>query len=205
MPPAIQQALARRAVREAAGGLRDLAYRHVRQVLAFVRHPTKSRRMDLAIGVDISMENEWLVFRSPGRLAPFPEWEGRVIPVPGTATLSHPDWEIHSRWMEPPEAAAEDAARTPWRARIDPDQLHPPLIVRRRKHSESFHPSGMPGPVRLGDFLASHHMAFSERDRWPLLCDAEGVVWIPGYRLREGVAPENFLSRWIEISVERQF
>jgi tRNA(Ile)-lysidine synthase len=200
-PRAVQQVLVRRAIQETAGSLKDLAFRHVEQVLTFLQSPTKSRKMDLAIGVDIAWENEWLVFRLPVRIPKRPEWEGMEIPVPGTATIHHPDWEIRSQWIEARGPAGEDTPRNPWTAQCDPDSLHLPLVLRRRKRSERFHPSGMPSPVKLGDFLASHHMPFSERDRWPLVCDTNGIVWIPGFRLREGVFPKNIQKKYLEMTI----
>ncbi|MFN2298979.1 MAG: tRNA lysidine(34) synthetase TilS, partial [Anaerolineales bacterium] len=185
-PRAVQQALVRHAIREAAGSLHDLAFRHVQQVLTFLQSPTKSRKMDLAIGVDIAWENEWLVFRSLVRLPECPKWEGMEIPIPGTAIIRHPDWEIRSQWKEARESTGEDIPQNPWTAKFNPDRLHLPLVLHRRKLSERFHPSGMPGPVKLGNFLASHHMPFSDRDRWPLVCDTNGIGWIPGCRLRVG-------------------
>jgi tRNA(Ile)-lysidine synthase len=200
-PRALQQTLVRHAIQEAAGDIQDLAFRHVQQVMTFLQSPTKSRKMDLAIGVDIAWEKEWLVFRSPVRLPKRPEWEGMEIPIPGIAIIHHPEWEIHSQWIEAMESDGEDTPRNPWTAHFDPDRLNMPLVLRRRKRSERFHPSGMPGPIKLGNFLSSHHMPFSERDRWPLVCDTNGIIWIPGFRLREGVFPKNIRTKYLEITI----
>ncbi len=205
-PPAVQQALARRAILEATGSVQDLAYRHVIRVLEFVRTPTASRRMDLALGVEVALEYDWLVFRTPSRLAAVPEWEGKQIPVPGNLSIHHPDWEIISILSDDSNAPEAGQPQDPWTARIDPDRIHPPVILRRRKPSDRFFPYGMPGLVKLNDFLASHHLALSERDRWPLVCDAEGIIWIPGFRLKEGIAsPDRHQQCWkIMVKITRK-
>lgn len=61
----------------------------------------------------------------------------------------------------------------------------------------------MPGLVKLSDFLAAHHLPRAERDHWPLVCDQDGIVWIPGFRLREAVAASAGSGEWIEIHIER--
>jgi tRNA(Ile)-lysidine synthase len=202
-PPAVQQALARRAVFEAARTLEDLAGRHVTKVVEFVRRPTASRRMDLALGVAVSMENDWLVFCAPGRRPAVPDWEGRELPIPGSLTIRHPDWQILTTVFPESSAAEEDPARDPWTVRIDPVRIRPPIILRRRKSGEKFFPSGMPGLVKLNDFLASHHMALSERDCWPLICDTDGIIWIPGFRAREGTTVAGKTQGYMKIEVKK--
>jgi hypothetical protein len=46
-------------------------------------------------------------------------------------------------------------------------------------------------------------MPFSERDRWPLVCDTNGIVWIPGFRLREGVFPKNIQKKYLEMTIQK--
>jgi tRNA(Ile)-lysidine synthase len=199
-PPAVQQALARHAILQVTQCVRDLAYRHVRRIMEFARTPTASRRMDLALGVEVSLENEWLVFCAPDRLAAVPEWEGWEIPVPGNQNIRHPDWNIVTTIVKAP--GLPDPARDPWTARIDPDRIHPPLNLRRKKSSDRFFPAGMPGPVKLNDFLSAQHIPFRQRDRWPLVCDTEGIIWIPGYRLKQGIAPADTARKCMKIVVE---
>ena len=46
-----------------------------------------------------------------------------------------------------------------------------------------FEPFGMDGhEMKLSDFFINVKLPQRARDRWPLLCMGEKVVWVPGYR-----------------------
>jgi tRNA(Ile)-lysidine synthase len=202
-PFAVRQEVVRRAVKEITGTLRDLAYRHVAQAIDFSLTPSSSRSMNLAFGIGVSVENGFLVFRKPEDSLAAPEWEGRQLPVPGSAAICRPDWTIHFTLGNAPGLPPADADRDPWTVRIDGDKIHPPFSLRKRMVGDRFFPAGMRGAVKLSDFLAAQHLPRSERDRWPLVCDQEGILWIPGFRLREGAGVSAESARWMEIRVDR--
>ena len=87
---------------------------------------------------------------------------------------------------------------------MDTDKIRLPLFLRKRGPGDRFFPAGMPGTVRLNDFLAAQHLPLAERDCWPMVCDGDGILWIPGYRLREGAASTGESGDCMEIRVERQ-
>jgi tRNA(Ile)-lysidine synthase len=202
-PPAVRQVLVRRAVREVKGGLTDLAYRHVIQLTEFVEKPAASKRIDLALGVDASLEGDWLVLRAASRTSSEPDWDGREIAVPGIISLHRPGWRLEASLVDATDIPAPDAPRNRWTVWVDFDRIQPPLRLRRRRTGDRFLPQGMTCPVRLSDFLASHHLPLRRRDCWPLVCDAEGIVWVPGYRLREGVAPSRGTTHCVKIHIDQ--
>ncbi|MBN1440110.1 MAG: tRNA lysidine(34) synthetase TilS [Anaerolineales bacterium] len=197
--PALQQALVRRAVHELRGKLADLAHRHVEQAVAFQRSPSASRRIDLALGVKVSVEAGDLVFRAEPAAPSEPDWDGSELPIPGSISTRAPDWTFDVSLGEGESCSAPD----PWTVWLDAGRLKPPLTLRRRRAGDRFSPAGMPGPVKLNDFLASHHLGLGERDRWPLVCDADGIIWIPGFRLKAEVGSSAGSPKSIRIHVER--
>ena len=199
---AVRQALIRRAVTHLEGALEDLAYRQVERVLEFVQSSSGPCRMDLALGVEVAIESDWLVFRSHAVPA-VSEWEGAELPCPGILSIHHPEWKIEVSLVESPDRAGTEVAADPWTIWIDPDRIRLPMVLRKRKPGDKFHPQGMPGNVSLSDFLSSHHLSFSERDHWPLVCDLDGIVWIPGFRVKKGIAATEESRRRLKILVER--
>ncbi len=199
---AVRQALLRRAVLYLEGTLEDVAYRPVERVLEFVQSPSGPRRMDLSIGVGVSIEDDWLVFRS--HAAPVvPEWDGVELQCPGILSIHHPEWQIEAFPVEQAACSGMDLTKDPWTVWINPERIRLPLTLRKRRAGDKFHPEGMPGYVSLNDFLSSHHLSFSERDHWPLVCDSDGIIWIPGFRLKKGIgATEESGSCW-KIRIER--
>jgi tRNA(Ile)-lysidine synthase len=202
-PPAVQQALARRAVLETAGDWNDLAYRHVIRIIEFAKSPTATRRMDLALGVEVALEYDGLVFRSPARMSSAPAWELANLPVPGNLSIRYPDWTLETVLVDAADLPEPDSPPDPWTVWIDRDRVRLPFLLRKRRAGDRFFPLGMPGAVRLNDFLASHHLPFSERDRWPLVCDSDGIIWVPGFRIKEGINPTDRSSGCIKIHINR--
>jgi tRNA(Ile)-lysidine synthase len=200
-PETVRRALVRRAVFHLKDTLEDLDFRHVERVLEFANAPSGTRRMDVALGVETALENDWLVFRLGADVALEPDWEGVELPCPGGLTIRHPAWKFEIAYQA--SLAAVEPPGDPWTVHLDPDRIRMPLILRRRRVGEKFFPAGMSSPVSLSDFLSSHHLPFSERDRWPLVCDSEGVVWIPGFRLKEGVAASKAGGPSLWIHIER--
>jgi tRNA(Ile)-lysidine synthase len=202
-PLAVRQAVIRRAVEEIAGTLRDLAYRHVNRVIEFSLSPTSTRRMNLALGIDVSIEKQSLVLRKREAAPISPEWEKVQLPVPGEVSIRRPDWKFHITHKQVPGLPSTHGGKDPWTIRMDAHKIRLPLFLRKREQGDRFFPAGMSGAVRLNDFLSAHHLPHAERDCWPMVCDGNGILWIPGYRLREGAAPSSESGDCMEIRVER--
>lgn len=81
----------------------------------------------------------------------------------------------------------------PWRVWLDPDAVPEPWRLRSRRPGDRFHPLGRAEQGDLRSFLQRRHVPRCDRDRMPLVVDAEDrVIWIPGIevshhaRLRRG-------------------
>ncbi|MBC8336973.1 MAG: tRNA lysidine(34) synthetase TilS [Anaerolineales bacterium] len=71
----------------------------------------------------------------------------------------------------------------PFQVTLDADTLGKNLILRLRRSGERFHPLGMNGKsMKLSDFFINAKLPRRLRDRYPLLCTEDEIVWIPGYR-----------------------
>jgi tRNA(Ile)-lysidine synthase len=57
------------------------------------------------------------------------------------------------------------------------------LLMRPRTSGDRFHPSGMPSPVRLKDWLINAKVPRAIRDRLPLITCNDHIVWVPGFRV----------------------
>ena len=58
-----------------------------------------------------------------------------------------------------------------------------PLLVRSRRDGDRFRPLGADRESRLGHYLQRRGVPDHARDRVPLLCDAEGILWVVGHGL----------------------
>jgi tRNA(Ile)-lysidine synthase len=182
-PCAVQMELVRIVVGTLNPGLRDLAFRHVKQAVEFCLTPPRTGHAELALGLEMEVEGGMIVFRkTPGEPRPVP-WEGETLPLPGRLCLQNPDMELEAAVLPAGEAPAVQPRMPRWQAWIDLDRVKLPLHVRTPRAGERWVPLGMEQPVRLANFLSAQHLPLPQRDRWPMVCDMDGIVWIPGMRI----------------------
>ena len=71
-------------------------------------------------------------------------------------------------------------------AYFDLDKIHFPLTIREIKNGDKIKPFGMHGRSKLvSDILNDAKINSYEREKIPLLCDSNGIMWIVGVRASE--------------------
>jgi len=92
---------------------------------------------------------------------------------------------------------------TPDCAYLDADAVQGQLIVRNARRGDRFQPLGMPAPKKLSDIFIDRKVPRAERWQLPLLCDAEGILWVPGYTIaaRARITPDT--RRVLHITLRR--
>ena len=65
-----------------------------------------------------------------------------------------------------------------------PERRPPP---RRRKPGDRFQPLGMNQPKKLNEFMIDAKIPQSWRQRIPIVCSSEQILWVVGWRIDERV------------------
>lgn len=66
---------------------------------------------------------------------------------------------------------------------LDEDRLEFPLILRKWKKGDVFHPLGARGKKKLSDFFTDHKFTRFEKENCWLLVSGGHIVWVVGYRV----------------------
>lgn len=66
---------------------------------------------------------------------------------------------------------------------IDAGRVSGGLIIRKWKAGDWFIPLGLGKKVKLSDFFVDRHVGRHQKDRVPILCDGEKIIWVCGMRL----------------------
>jgi len=66
---------------------------------------------------------------------------------------------------------------------IDSDKVKGQLKVRNRKNGDKFQPLGMKGSKKVKDYFIDQKIPVRLRDKIPLICDDENIIWIVGHRM----------------------
>lgn len=68
-------------------------------------------------------------------------------------------------------------------AYLDAEKLSGLIRVRKWEPGDRYQPMGMHGKsVKLSDFWINHKIPKKIRQSWPILCDGENIIWIPGFQ-----------------------
>jgi tRNA(Ile)-lysidine synthase len=188
----LQRNLIRRAMEQLHPENLDAGFTTLERAIEFINHPDHRARVDLAGGLHMLREGG-LVYVVAGNITlPIERWpqlpeETLIIPlkIPDQIELSG-GWKLNCERWNIASLALEEAKlnEDPYQVWLDARELSGQLEVRVRHEGDRFEPLGMDGrETKLSDFFINVKLPQRARDRWPLLCMGNKVVWIPGYRL----------------------
>lgn len=206
LPAALQRRLLRAAVVHLIGDSRDIEASHVEAARSLLDKPV-SKRVSLPRGIVCRGEYDHLVVeRMPesadsaepcayGASCPLPQIEGEAIfTLPGETVL--PGWRITASIVgEPLDCApAQDSMskishRLPERlvAEFDLKKVGRKVFVRQRRAGDRFRPLGMDTSKKLQDFMVDARIPRAWRDRVPIVCSADQIIWVVGWRVDDRV------------------
>jgi tRNA(Ile)-lysidine synthase len=189
----LQRNLVRRAMERLHPQETDVSYATLERASNFIadRDGTRRPRTDLSGGVHLLREGA-LIYVVASRVSlPMERWPQMPdgshtmplkipcqIPLAGGWKLSCERWNIASLALEQARANQD-----PFQTWVDAHGISDALELRVRQEGDRFEPLGMDGhEMKLSDFFINVKLPQRVRERWPLLCMGEKVVWVPGYR-----------------------
>ena len=181
-------AVARRVVRMMAERIAPAASwsaGHVEAVrkLAAADEMTETVHMD-APGANIDRLGNVITFRvaSAGQVAV--AGFDRPLAVPGSTDIPEAGAIIEARTAPPP--AAWPPVSNGMVAVLDGTSIAWPLRVRSRRPGDRLKPAGAPGHRKLQDLLVDRKIPRRDRDRVPIVVDADGrILWVAGVTVAE--------------------
>lgn len=188
----LQRNLIRRALERISPEANDIRFAVLDRAAAFLNAGGRQAGMDLAGGVRLFREAGNLYVVGPRADLPFERWpqlpegvEALPLQVPAQVELSG-GWRLTCERWSIPALALEQAKQNedPFQVWLDAGKLTAPLELRARQRGDRLQPLGMRGrSLKLSDFFINVRLPQRARERWPLICSAATIVWVPGYRL----------------------
>lgn len=86
---------------------------------------------------------------------------------------------------------------------VDFDKIVFPLVFRHKQAGDKFIPNGMSHHKKLKDFFIDEKVPKSQREKIILLCDAEKIIWICGYRIDNRVILNNDSINILSLRIEK--
>lgn len=199
LPTAIQRTLLRTALEKLLANPRDIEMRHIAELMAALSKPA-GKRISLPGGLDFSVEyGRYLLSRDPAALSPFPPLEGEFnLTVPGETRL--PGWLVKADFLfrQPLPESTDNFV-----AHFDLDMAGKELTVRTRRPGDRFPPLGMSQPKKVGEFMVDAKIPHAWRERIPVVCSPEQIIWLVGYRISERVKVTEKTQQILRLKFER--
>jgi tRNA(Ile)-lysidine synthase len=175
---ALPLAVARRRVRHAvqlAGGDRMAGgFRQVAKVLALASRPQGTGRAQLP-GIEVRRSFDWLYFASA---APGAAFSVRPV-VPGITRVPGTDLAISLELFENPKTTRfSDNVYNGGVGCLDWNRLSSPLELRSWRPGDQYQPVGIPAAKKIKTLFQEARIPVWERAQWPVLTDAESIVWV---------------------------
>lgn len=177
---ALPVALARRVVRLACKTLSDGVYRpdflHTEKVLELLKSGA-GQEVVLPRGLRVVRSYKTLSFMR-GKRREISDF-CRSVGLPGATLIPELNLMLETRIKS---QNSSPSGLPPNEALLDLDRLEPPLVARRRRPGDVFHPFGFRTPVKLKNFFIAQKIPRHRRDEILLVADASGIVWVGGVR-----------------------
>jgi len=184
LPPALRRHLLRMAMEELRGDLKDIEARHIEEMMAALSKPA-GKRLDLPGGLALAIDyDRYLLGTNPAALSPFPALEKEfALKIPGETIAS--GWRVTATVMaSPPNQKQTNRSLV---ACFDFDKVGRKLVVRSRQRGDRFQPLGMAEPKKLSEFMVDAKISRYWRERVPIVCSPEQIVWVVGWRIDDRV------------------
>jgi tRNA(Ile)-lysidine synthase len=187
--PAMLRNLFRRTAIHLNSDLRDVNFGSVERLVRYVKEGVfASREIDFTDGNHAFVEGDRFYVARRSENIPHPDWPHINQPehlVMGQPMQLGADWQLlvnESSGIKDIETITANA--DPFQAWLDADLVHSGLQIRNRLDGDRFQPLGMPqGSIKLSDFFINEKLPARARTHWPMVCQKNEILWIPGYRL----------------------
>ncbi|NMC57134.1 MAG: tRNA lysidine(34) synthetase TilS [Eubacteriaceae bacterium] len=85
---------------------------------------------------------------------------------------------------------------------IDYDKIKGNIFIRNRQTGDKFYPLGLKGSTSLKKYFINIKVPKQQRDKIPLLCDEENIIWIIGYALSDKYKVDEETKNILKISAK---
>ena len=199
LPIALQRHLLRVAVTKLVGDIRDIEASHIEAARSLL-NKSASKRISLPHGLICQGGYDELVIASTTKQfqlppCPFPPLPGEFpLKVPGQTVF--PGWKVIASVVRERAASlsSRGALNTSKRtfqnnlvAHFDLGKTGMKIFVRQRQPGDRFQPLGMSMPKKLYEFMVDAKIPRSWRDRIPIVCSPQQIIWVVGWRIDDRV------------------
>ena len=168
----------------------DVSFQALERAVQVINSTDASVNVDLKGGLCLVRESNLIYIATSNAELPFDIWpqmpsaESISVSISNQISLAG-GWKFTSEHWRLPTLAKEQAKENddPYQVWLDAEGLPEQFELRVRRMGDHFSPLGMDGHTqKISDFFVNEKVPQRARDRWPLLCAGDKIIWVPGFR-----------------------
>ncbi|MCT4620717.1 MAG: tRNA lysidine(34) synthetase TilS [Marinisporobacter sp.] len=179
---AIKKRILRKAIFEIQGDLKDIQNKHIQKVLNLIQYGQVGGHIDLPRKLYVVLDYKNVVIGKGKRKIENNDFEYNIN-IGETLNIKELNTTLRAVVVEHKEL--KNISKGKNEKYFDFDKIKNNMIVRNRKNGDRFIPLGMKGSKKLKDFFIDQKISREERDKIPLVCDGEKIIWVIGHRMSE--------------------
>ncbi|HEY6041943.1 MAG TPA: tRNA lysidine(34) synthetase TilS [Anaerolineae bacterium] len=188
--PSLQRGTLREAIRYLRPQARNINWDHIEQARRVGLEGETGAQATLPLALELTVRYDEFVIAPVNFAAeaehPLLNADRAELRVPGETLLPANSWTVQVSLER--KADSTPVSDGQWQAVFDADKIRGVLYLRKREPGDKFQPSGMGGHTKsLHEFMIDEKIPQNTRDKLPILCDEEKVVWVCGWRVDERV------------------
>ncbi len=212
LSPALVRNLIRHGMEKLLSGQADISFATLERAAEFVAHANAPQRMDLASGFVLLKEDEFVYLTLDEKRLPvgdFPQMGEGISSAQVRVPRNDEEVKIEfgDGWILTVSNIGIEHdihSADPFQVTFDADALVGEIFLRGRHPGDRFSPLGMGNQsVKLKDFYINMKIPRRAREKYPLLCDELGVIWVPGYRMAQRVRVTDATRHTIRFALKR--
>lgn len=168
----------------------EVSFQALDRAIGVINSTEVSANADLKGGLSLVKEGDLIYIYTSNAELPFGVWpqmpstESITFSISNQVSLAG-GWKFASEHWRLPTLAKEQAEENedPYQVWLDAEGLPDQFELRVRRAGDIFSPLGMEGHTqKISDFFVNEKIPQRARDRWPLLCADDKIIWVPGFR-----------------------
>lgn len=194
--PAIRNRIIRKAIFYLCDDIVDIDQKHIEMVSDLLKSNTTGKSIDIgkSIKAKISYGNLHLQLEKPESLA----FEPRELSL-GENLVEELNLKLNIEIVDLSDINY-NLSNTKY---FDYDKIKEPIIIRTRKNGDVFYPLGLNGKKKIKKYFIDKKVPSEERDKIPLICDDNNIIWVVGYDISDIFKITNKTQRVLKMQYKK--
>lgn len=185
---------------------RNVTAEHYERILKLVQDTQGNKKISLPAFFTVRKEKNNLIFEKPV-MKEFQRNEFfKPVELPIGSSICCGNLTIETKLFDAKPLKIENFKKgtvnyVEW---FDFDKIAPPIVIRKRKTGDKFHPLGMPAEKRIGKFLTGRKIPSNIRDNTLIVSDREKIIWLWPVRISEKAKVAGETKKILQMQIKNE-